>query len=100
MRQNSNRRYTIRGLSRLTAALLLLVPLSSLGQRTDIADKTVSVLSGISTPDVQRASQIQLLSDAATTLRVQVGRTLLIKSPEPIKRISITDPAIATAASI
>jgi len=92
------KRHTTKILLRLTATLLLLMPFSSLGQQTDLA-KAIAVISDEPSIDIRHAPQLQL-SDSATTLRVQIGRTLLIKSPEPIKRISITDPAIATAASI
>jgi pilus assembly protein CpaC len=35
-----------------------------------------------------------------TALRVQLGKSLLITSPEPLQRVSVTDPAIATAVII
>lgn len=35
-----------------------------------------------------------------TTLRVIVGRSLVVNSPEPLKRVSVTDPAIAAAVII
>src|SRR5262245_32472798 len=35
-----------------------------------------------------------------TVLRVQLGKSLLITSPEPLQRVSVTDPAIATAVII
>jgi pilus assembly protein CpaC len=37
---------------------------------------------------------------APTALRVMLGKSLLITSPEPLQRISVTDPAIATAVVI
>src|SRR5436190_6569446 len=81
-------------------ALLLVMPLCVVGQQTDLAFKPVAELSETVTSDQRQTPQVQALTDNGTTLRVQLGRTLLIKSPDPIKRISVTDPAIAAAASI
>src|SRR5207247_10489689 len=35
-----------------------------------------------------------------TTLRVLLGRTLLLRSSDPLKRVSITNPDIATAVTV
>src|SRR5439155_7664041 len=35
-----------------------------------------------------------------TTLRVLLGRTLLLRSRDPLKRVSVTDHATATAVSV
>jgi len=41
--------------------------------------------------------QIPLPQQSASVLRVQLGKSLLITSPEPLQRVSVTDPTIATA---
>src|SRR5437867_7720665 len=35
-----------------------------------------------------------------TTLRVLLGRTLLLRSADPLKRVSVTNPDIATAVTV
>ena len=43
------------------------------------------------------ATQVPLPATGAETLRVFVGRTLVLRAPEELKRVSVTDPAIAAA---
>src|SRR5687768_15793261 len=45
-------------------------------------------------------AQIAPLQQAPAEVRVQLGKSLLIQSQEPLQRVSVTDPTIASAVII
>ena len=47
--------------------------------------------------DPQETPQVEASPGAADYLRVFAGRSLVIRSPEPLKRVSVTDEQIAYA---
>src|SRR5262245_23508671 len=63
------------------------------------AQQTASTITSapILTPEPRSAGQLALPQQAPADLRVQLGKSLLISSQEPLQRVSVTDPTIATA---
>lgn len=67
------------------------------GRMRDFAFKalTVLVFAGVALAGAVFAEQPEL--GGSTVVRVYVGKSLVIDSPGPLKRVSVTDPAVASA---
>ena len=65
--------------------------------QSQISDDVVAASAVI---DRRYSRDITPMPAEGTTLRVLLGRTLLLRSPDPLKRVSITDPAVATAVTV
>jgi pilus assembly protein CpaC len=82
------------------ATLLLALALPCCAER--LQQQAQSQSQSSSTPQSQTGTQTttlpeQSLPQGSAPLRVMVGKSLLIKTTQPLKRISLTDPAIAYA---
>ena len=82
-----------------TAVLLLSIPaLSEVMQQGQSAEQAQNPPAG--TPATTLPSQAEQQNQGAAPLRVMVGKSLLINTTERLRRISVTDPGIATAVVI
>lgn len=82
---------------RLTLIAMMLILVLSAGT-TLAAQAPLAPASGA--PQISAAELLQVslpVAGSSETLRVFAGRSLVVQSPDPLKRVSVTDPAIASA---
>jgi pilus assembly protein CpaC len=91
----------IRKISVIFCASLLLancVGYSQIPSARAVVEETKAVQSSA---DISGVPQIPLpVSNGEEVLRVFTGKSVVVKTPEPLKRVSVSDPAIATVISV
>src|SRR5437867_3002865 len=92
----------MRNVSRTPAFLVLLLLVAAVGS-SQTKDRPGEARPHIelpaqppSAPGIPQVS-LQAGQQGPETLRVFAGKSMIINSPEPLKRVSVTDPAIASA---
>ena len=77
------------------ALLLSLIIVRTETHAQQIASASVSAPAGVAEPG--SSQQLALPQQAPADIRVLLGKSLLITSQEPLQRVSVTDPTIASA---
>lgn len=81
---------------RVGTVLVVVVLLLISGGVPGFASQEMALLESLASANPQETAQQQAVQ-TEQRLRVQVGKSLVINSPTPLSRVSVTDPAIATA---
>ncbi len=80
------------------AVLAIMIPMLLLGTIEAAQNPAEKGSAAAASSPAQNSRQGMLpASGGEERLRIYVGRSMVVKSPEPLKRVSVTDPAIASA---
>ena len=80
------------------AVILSFLVLRSETQAQEVANLNLGTLAATAEPVTQ--AQLALPQQAPSDIRVQLGKSILITSQEPLQRVSVTDPSVASAVVI
>lgn len=85
----------------ILSLLVCIIATGSAQTRQSSTEERPRTLAQSQFPATSGIPQVTLpASEGPTTLRVLVGRSLVVNSPEPLKRVSVSDPTIASAVAI